>query len=99
MDFDGILFFPVTPFDAAGRVDTELLEQHVATTLEHAPGGVFPACGTGEFHALSASEAGQVIATATRTVNARVPVVAGTGGPLRQEGRRGGEEGVRPGNI
>ena len=25
MNFDGILFFPVTPFDAAGRVDTDLL--------------------------------------------------------------------------
>lgn len=82
MDFDGILFFPVTPFDAAGRVDADLLEQHVAATLEHGPGGVFPACGTGEFHALSASEAAQVIATVTRTVGGRVPVVAGTGGPL-----------------
>ena len=58
MDFDGILFFPVTPFDAAGRVDDDLLREHVATTLAHAPGGVFPACGTGEFHALSADRGG-----------------------------------------
>jgi 5-dehydro-4-deoxyglucarate dehydratase len=82
MDFTGILFFPVTPFDQQGRVDTALLEQHIGTALEHGPGGVFPACGTGEFHALSASEVAQVVATATRTVNGRVPVVAGTGGPL-----------------
>ena len=37
MNFDGILFFPVTPFDADGRVDDDLLREHVATTLAHAP--------------------------------------------------------------
>lgn len=82
MDFDGILFFPVTPFDAQGRVDDDLLREHVRTTLAHAPGGVFPACGTGEFHALSADEAAQVVRVATEAVGGRVPVVAGTGGPL-----------------
>ena len=82
MDFDGILFFPVTPFDAEGRIDDDLLREHVSTTLGHSPGGVFPACGTGEFHALSAEEAGQVVRVATETVAGRVPVVAGTGGPL-----------------
>lgn len=82
MDFDGILFFPVTPFDAQGRVDTGLLEQHIATTLAHRPGGVFPACGTGEFHALSTSEVAAVVETAVRVVEHRVPVVAGAGGPL-----------------
>jgi 5-dehydro-4-deoxyglucarate dehydratase len=82
VNFDGILFFPVTPFDAAGRVDEHLLRTHVATTLEHAPGGVFPACGTGEFHALSTEEATRVVQVATETVAGRVPVVAGTGGPL-----------------
>ena len=56
MNFDGILFFPVTPFDAHDRVDEDLLRQHLDSTLAHAPGGVFPACGTGEFHALSTDE-------------------------------------------
>ncbi|MDE0546636.1 5-dehydro-4-deoxyglucarate dehydratase [Microbacterium sp. C7(2022)] len=82
MNFDGILFFPVTPFDSADRVDDDLLRQHVATTLEHNPGGVFPACGTGEFHALSADEAAHVVRVATETVAGAVPVIAGTGGPL-----------------
>ena len=68
MDFDGILFFPVTPFDADGRIDDDLLREHVSTTLAHAPGGVFPACGTGEFHALSADEVGAVVRIATETV-------------------------------
>ena len=43
MDFNGILFFPVTPFDAAGRIDGDLLREHISTTLRHSPGGVFPA--------------------------------------------------------
>lgn len=82
MNFDGILFFPVTPFDAEGRVDDDLLRAHIGAALEHSPGGVFPACGTGEFHALSTDEVAQVVRVATATVAGRVPVVAGTGGPL-----------------
>ncbi|MCR2783465.1 MULTISPECIES: 5-dehydro-4-deoxyglucarate dehydratase [unclassified Microbacterium] len=82
MNFDGILFFPVTPFDAAGRIDADLLAAHITTGLSHAPGGIFPACGTGEFHALSASEAATVVGTAVAAIDGAVPVVAGTGGPL-----------------
>jgi 5-dehydro-4-deoxyglucarate dehydratase len=82
VNFDGILFFPVTPFSPDGRVDEDLLRQHVSTTLEHSPGGVFPACGTGEFHALSTDEVARVVQVATEAVGGRVPVVAGTGGPL-----------------
>ena len=82
MNFDGILFFPVTPFDAAGHVDADLLAGHVATGLAHGAGGVFPSCGTGEFHALSAGEAASVVATTVTAVAGAVPVVAGAGGPL-----------------
>ena len=82
MKFDGILFFPVTPFDAQGRVDTLVLEQHLGRALEHDPGGVFPACGTGEFHALSASEVQTVVRATVHAVDGRVPVIAGAGGPL-----------------
>ena len=82
MNFDGILFFPVTPFDPRGRVDLGLLREHVTSTMAHRPGGVFPACGTGEFHALSAAEVESVVRTTVEAVGGRVPVVAGTGGPL-----------------
>lgn len=82
MNFDGILFFPVTPFDDAGRVDTDLLGTHITTGLSHAPGGIFPACGTGEYHALTAAEAVSVVGTAVAAVDGAVPVVAGAGGPL-----------------
>ncbi|POX67867.1 5-dehydro-4-deoxyglucarate dehydratase [Microbacterium sp. Ru50] len=82
MNFDGILFFPVTPFDSSGSVDHELLASHVGRGVEQGAGGVFPACGTGEFHALSTAEAGAVVRTAVASVAGAVPVVAGTGGPL-----------------
>jgi 5-dehydro-4-deoxyglucarate dehydratase len=82
MRFDGVLFFPVTAFAADGSVDAALTAEHVASRLPHAPGGVFPACGTGEFHALSAVEAGEVVKATVDVVNGAVPVVAGAGGPL-----------------
>lgn len=80
--FDGVLFFPVTPFDENGAIDRGVLEQHLEASLAFNPGGVFPACGTGELHALSAREAITVVIDTVRVVNGRVPVVAGTGGPL-----------------
>ncbi|GAA1059241.1 5-dehydro-4-deoxyglucarate dehydratase [Agromyces bracchium] len=82
LDFDGVLFFPVTPFDAEGRVDLDVLGEHLETRLPFGPGGVFPACGTGEFHALSAREAIDVVRTSVDVVAGRVPVIAGAGGPL-----------------
>ena len=56
-------------------------------TLAHAPGGVFPACGTGEFHALSAAEAATVVRVAVETVAGAVPVVAGSGRAARARHR------------
>lgn len=84
MRFDGILFFPVTPFGADGAVEVGVLREHLAISLEHGPGGVFPACGTGEFHALAADEADLVVRETVAAVGGRVPVVAGAGGPIGQ---------------
>ncbi len=81
---DGVLFFPVTPFTEAGDVDTELLAQHVAKGVDAGPGGVFIACGTGEFHALDASELRTIVRTAVDVVGGRVPVYAGAGGSIAQ---------------
>ncbi|MGN6125982.1 MAG: 5-dehydro-4-deoxyglucarate dehydratase [Humibacter sp.] len=82
MRFDGVLFFPVTAYAADGSVDAALTAEHIASRLDHAPGGVFAACGTGEFHALSAAEVGEVVRASVDVVGGRVPVVAGAGGPL-----------------
>jgi 5-dehydro-4-deoxyglucarate dehydratase len=82
MKFDGVLFFPVTPFTPEGTVDVELLKEHISSRLPFGPGGVFPACGTGEFHALSIDEVRTVVTAAVEVVAGKVPVVAGAGGPL-----------------
>lgn len=82
MKFDGVLFFPVTPFTPEGDVDVAILKEHITSRLPFGPGGVFPACGTGEFHALSIEEVRTVVTAAVEAVAGRVPVVPGAGGPL-----------------
>ena len=82
MDFDGILFFPVTPFDADGRVDDDLLREHVSTTLAHAPAASSPRAAPASSTPSRPTEAAHVVRVATETVAGTVPVVAGTGGPL-----------------
>lgn len=78
----GVLFFPVTPFDDDGRVDSAALAAHLHHGLSHGPGGVFAACGTGELTSLAVDEQASVVRTAVRETAGRVPVVAGAGGPL-----------------
>ena len=79
---DGVLFFPVTPFDATGQVDPGLLTEHIASRLDHRPGAVFAACGTGEFHALALDEVDTVVRTAVAATGGQSPVFGGAGGPL-----------------
>ncbi|RKN44082.1 5-dehydro-4-deoxyglucarate dehydratase [Streptomyces hoynatensis] len=82
MQFNGILFFPVTPFGRDGAVEEELLARHIGRGVEAGAGGVFVACGTGEFHALTVAELETCARVAVRTTAGRVPVVAAAGGPL-----------------
>ncbi|GGL07179.1 5-dehydro-4-deoxyglucarate dehydratase [Planomonospora parontospora] len=82
MNLSGVLFFPVTPFDAEGALAEDVLAEHIGRNLEHRPGGVFVACGTGEFSALSQAEHTRAVEVAVKTVQGAVPVLAGAGGPL-----------------
>src|SRR4051812_49900418 len=82
--FQGVLFFPVTPFTESGDVDLEALARHISSGVEAGPGGVFIACGTGEFHALEPEEFGPIVRTAVEVVAGRVPVYAGAGGSVAQ---------------
>jgi 5-dehydro-4-deoxyglucarate dehydratase len=81
--FNGLLFFPITPFRGDGEVDTGELAAHVRRGVEAGAGGVFVACGTGEFSALEPGEYAEVVATAVAAIGGRVPVFAGAGGPVR----------------
>jgi len=84
LDFDGVLFFPVTPFTEDGRVETSVLSRHISNGVDHGAGGVFVACGTGEFHALSLEEYENVVRIGVEAVGGRVPVLAGIGGAIGQ---------------
>lgn len=79
---DRVLFFPVTPFGADGEVALGVLTTHLEQGLAAGPGGVFVACGTGEFHALGPEEYAGVVRRAVEVTAGQVPVYAGTGGPL-----------------
>ena len=81
--FNGLLFFPVTPYTNDGDVDHAELAAHIKRGVEAGAGGVFVACGTGEFSALDLDEFGAVVATAVATIGGQVPVFAGAGGPVR----------------
>ncbi|MFE0464341.1 5-dehydro-4-deoxyglucarate dehydratase [Kitasatospora sp. NPDC058965] len=76
---DGLLFFPVTAFDAAGAFDPDGYRRHLRARLADGPAAVFAACGTGEFLALAPDEYEQCVAVAVQEAAGRVPVVSGTG--------------------
>lgn len=75
-------FFPVTPFDAADRVDAAALEAHIENRLAWEPSAVVAASGAGEFHAMSQDEVAAVARIAVSAVAGRHPVLIGCGGPL-----------------
>lgn len=64
-------------------MDLGVLADHVAAHVAAKPTGLFAACGTGEFTALSLAEYRDVVATARRVVAGRMPVFAGVGGGPR----------------
>ncbi len=78
----GVLFFPVTPFSPTGDLNLPVLRKHLEDGLSAGPGGVFAACGTGEFHSLGPAESAQVVETAVQVVAGQVPVFAGAGGQV-----------------
>jgi 5-dehydro-4-deoxyglucarate dehydratase len=81
--FNGLLFFPITPYQSDGEVDVTELAAHVKRGVDAGAGGVFVACGTGEFSALEQEEYAGVVRAAVEAVAGLVPVFAGAGGPVR----------------
>jgi 5-dehydro-4-deoxyglucarate dehydratase len=88
--FNGLLFFPITPYRTDGEIDLAELAAHVARGVDAGAGGVFVACGTGEFSALEPAEYAEVVRAAVAAVAGGVPVFAGAGGPVRTARRFAG---------
>jgi 5-dehydro-4-deoxyglucarate dehydratase len=85
--FNGLLFFPVTPYRPDGEVDLDEFAAHVKRGVDAGAGGVFAACGTGEFSALEPGEYAEIVSAAVDAIGGRVPVFAGAGGPVRSARR------------
>lgn len=75
----GVFGFPVTPFKQDLSLDLAALEQNVDEMARHPFCALVATGGTGELYSLTPDEIEQVIATTVKTVNGRMPVVAGTG--------------------
>jgi len=80
----GLLSFPLTPFTPDDKVDLDVFAEHVAAQVAAGPSGLFVACGTGEYTALSLAEYRDVVSTAVRVADGRLPVYAGAGGGPQQ---------------
>lgn len=80
---EGILGFPVAPFDREGNVDIPAFESNVRFLLDGGLSAIYVACGAGEFHALEHDEYERLIAAAVSVVQGKVPVYTGVGGNIR----------------
>ena len=68
----------ITPFDN-GQVDFNTLDELIEFQIKSGTDGIVPCGTTGESPTLSHSEHKQVIERVVKTVNGKVPVIAGTG--------------------
>lgn len=68
-----------TPFDANGSIDEGALQRHVSYLCSHKIDGIVAIATTGEGATLSMSEKAAVLEVVLKTVDGRVPVIAGTG--------------------
>ena len=79
----GLLFFPMTPFNSDQSINLKALEQHLILGLESNPGGIFMGCGAGEFHALSENEIYEITDLANSIDRGDIPLYIGVGGPIQ----------------
>jgi 5-dehydro-4-deoxyglucarate dehydratase len=80
---NGLLFFPITPFHVDQSINFAGLEHHLESGISYSPGGVFVACGAGEFHTLSENEVQQIAKVTVNAIDERAPIYLGVGGPIQ----------------
>lgn len=76
---EGLLSFPVTPFDKEFAFDEAKYRENLDWLCGYEVAGLFAAGGTGEFFSLTPSEVATVVGVAVAETRGRVPVLAGTG--------------------
>jgi 4-hydroxy-tetrahydrodipicolinate synthase len=77
--FRGVGVALVTPFDADGGLDLDAFAEHANRVIDGGVDYLVPCGTTGESATMTAAEQVEVIRTAVRVSNGRVPVVAGAG--------------------
>jgi 4-hydroxy-tetrahydrodipicolinate synthase len=77
MRFPGIIPAVTTPFAASGAIDDHALEGNLAFLLDAGVHGIVATGTMGEAGSLSDGERRHVVQTVVRTVDGRVPVIAG----------------------
>ncbi|EQB36366.1 MULTISPECIES: 4-hydroxy-tetrahydrodipicolinate synthase [Virgibacillus] len=80
MNFGQVLTAMVTPFDANGNIDYDQTTVLIEYLLSNGTDGLVIAGTTGESPTLTADEKINLYNHVVKTVNKRVPVIAGTGG-------------------
>ena len=81
---DGLLSFPVTPFDAELRLDEAKYREHLAWQASFGVAGLFAAGGTGEGFSLTQPELERTVSIAVEEAGSIVPVLASVGGSTSQ---------------
>ncbi|WP_174613348.1 4-hydroxy-tetrahydrodipicolinate synthase [Virgibacillus ihumii] len=79
MNFGNVLTAMVTPFDESGKVDLQKTTGLIEHLLENGSDGLVIAGTTGESPTLTKEEKISLLKQTVKTVNKRVPVIAGTG--------------------
>ncbi|MFE5321055.1 5-dehydro-4-deoxyglucarate dehydratase [Paenibacillus sp. NPDC056579] len=82
-NLEGILGFPITPFDENNRLDEQALAANVNFLIQSGLDAIFICAGSGEFQSLSRSEYETMIDIAVSASNGSVPVFAGVGGNIQ----------------
>src|SRR5229473_5252306 len=75
----GVISFPVTPFNADLSLDLDGLRRNLRSPLKHPICAVVAPAGTGELYSLSPAEHKAVVEVVVQEVKGRLPVLAGTG--------------------
>jgi 4-hydroxy-tetrahydrodipicolinate synthase len=83
--FTGAACAIVTPFDGNRKVDYKALKKQIDFQIENGTDAIVVCGTTGESATLDSRERRQVIKTAVKQVNGKVPVIAGTGGNNTQD--------------
>ena len=78
-EFHGAYVAIVTPFQADGTLDEKGLVELIDFQLQNGTNGIVPCGTTGESATLSHAEHHRVVELTVKTVQGRVPVLAGTG--------------------